>query len=276
MRFVGNPALSKSTFQGFSWAGLPSTNPATGEPDSRPFGAAGPMTLSGTMNKTLIMLLLLVAAAIFAWNVARTQENNVLVLILSVVGFIGGMQVALVTIFNKESSHVTAPIFAVLKGFFLGGVSSVFAHPGIFIQAAGLTYGVLFSLLLVYRPGPRKVTDGMLTGIAAALGGIIVVYLATMVMGSFGWPYPFIHEGGMLGIGLSLTVAAIAAFCLVLDFNSVKEGAAAGAPKYMEWYGSFGLMFTLVWLCIGIFYILAGIAGSDSDYLRAPQRTRQR
>ncbi len=261
----GNPALSNSTFQGLSKAGRQSTSPAMGGPTIRPFGADGVMTLSGTVNKTLIMLLLLVAAAFFTWNQALIQENNALVPILMIGGFIGGFVVALVTIFKKEWSPVTAPIYAVLEGLALGGLSSMLdaAYPGIVIQAVGLTFGVLLSLLLVFRSGLIKVTDNFRMGLVAATGGIFVVYLANMVMGFFGTRIPFIHEGGMFGIGFSLFVVAIAALNLVLDFDFIEQGAAAGAPKYMEWYGSFGLMVTLVWLYIEILNLLTKLQRRD-------------
>ncbi len=241
----GNPALSLDTFRG-----LPGTR-------------GNNMTLSGTVNKTLVMLLLVIAGAFFTWNQALVQTNNSLLPILMIGGAIGGLVVAMVTIFKKEWSPVTAPIYAVLEGLFLGGISSVLnqAYPGIVIQAVGLTFGVALSLLLVYRSGLIKVTDNFRLGIAAATGGIFLVYLASFVMSFFGMRIPFIHESGMIGIGFSLFVVVIAALNLVLDFDFIEHGAASGAPKFMEWYGAFGLMVTLIWLYIEILHLLAKLQG---------------
>jgi uncharacterized YccA/Bax inhibitor family protein len=241
----GNPALSIDTFRG-----MPSTR-------------GDSMSLSGTVNKTMIMLILVIAGAFFTWNQALIQANNALLPILMIGGALGGLVVAMVTIFKKEWSPVTAPIYAVLEGLFLGGISSLLnqAYPGIVIQAVGLTFGVALSLLLVYRSGLIKVTDNFRLGIAAATGGIFLVYLVSFGMSLFGMQMPFIHESGLIGIGFSLFVVAIAALNLVLDFDFIEHGAASGAPKYMEWYGAFGLMVTLIWLYIEILHLLAKLQG---------------
>lgn len=237
----GNPALSIDTFRGM------------------PVTRGDQMTLSGTVNKTMIMLALVVAGAFFTWNQALVQENSALLPILMGVGGIGGLIVAMITIFKKTWAPVTAPIYAVLEGLLLGGLSALLnqAYPGIVIQAVGLTFGVAFSLLLVYRSGLLKVTDNFRLGLAAATGGIFLVYLVSFGMSFFGMQMPFIHESGLIGIGFSLFVVAIAALNLVLDFDFIEHGAESGAPKYMEWYGAFGLMVTLIWLYIEILHLLA-------------------
>jgi uncharacterized YccA/Bax inhibitor family protein len=153
----------------------------------------------------------------------------------------------------------TAPIYALLEGLFLGGISAIFEaqYPGIVIQAVSLTFGTLFCLLLAYRSGIIKVTENFKLGVAAATGGIALIYLATLVLGLFGVRMPFIHESGLIGIGFSLFVVVIAALNLVLDFDFIESGAKSGAPKYMEWYAAFGLMVTLIWLYIEILRLLA-------------------
>ncbi len=243
----GNPALSAATFQG-----LPS---ARGDR----------MTLSGTVNKSLIMLVLVIAGAFFSWNQALVQDNNALLPLLMGGGAIGGLVVALVTVFKKDWAPITAPLYAVLEGLFLGGLSSLLnqAYPGIVIQAVSLTFGVALSLLLVYRSGLIKVTENFRLGITAATGGIFLVYLVNLGMSFFGMRIPFIHEGGLFGIGFSLFVVAIAALNLVLDFDFIEQGAEAGSPKYMEWYGAFGLMVTLIWLYIEILHLLAKMQKRD-------------
>lgn len=241
----GNPALSTSTFEGL------------------PYAQGGRMTLGGTVNKSLIMLALVVAGAFVTWNQALVQENNPLVPLLMMGGLFGGLIAALVTIFKKQWAPVTAPLYAGLEGLALGGISSFFeqAYPGIVMQAVGLTFGVLFSLLLAYQTRLIKVTENFKLGLVAATGGIFVVYLVNMVMGFFGTRIPFIHESGLIGIGFSVFVVAIAALNLVLDFDFIEQGAESGAPKYMEWYGAFGLMVTLVWLYIEILHLLAKLQG---------------
>lgn len=243
----GNPALSAATFQG-----LPIT------PGDR-------MTLSGTVNKTFIMLALVTASAFFTWNQAMVQANNALLPILMGGGAIAGFVVAMVTLFKKEWAPVTSPLYSVCQGLFLGGLSALLeqAYPGIVIQAVGLTFGVAFSLLLVYRSGLIKVTENFRLGIAAATGGIVLVYLVNLVMGFFGTRLPFIHEAGLFGIGFSVFVVAIAALNLVLDFDFIEHGAESGAPRYMEWYGAFGLMVTLIWLYIEILHLLAKLQRRD-------------
>jgi uncharacterized YccA/Bax inhibitor family protein len=176
-----------------------------------------------------------------------------------VAGVLGGFVVAMVTIFKKEWSPVTAPIYALLEGLALGGISAAMElrYPGIAIEAVGLTFGTLFVLLLAYRSGLIPVTQKLRMGIVAATGGIAVFYLMEMVLGIFGIHFAAINGSGLIGIGFSLFVVAIAALNLVLDFDFIESGVQAGAPKYMEWYGAFGIMVTLVWLYIEILRLLS-------------------
>ena len=211
------------------------------------------MTIQGTTNKTLILLALAVFSANWTWaNITTTLP---LVIPAAIIGFI----VAMVTIFKKEWAGITAPAYALIEGVVLGGVSAMFEkqYPGIVIQAISLTFGTLFCLLVAYKSRMIKVTDNFRLGIVAATGGIMVIYVISMVMGFFGARIPFIHESGPLGIGFSLFVVVIAALNLVLDFDFIEKGAEYGAPKYMEWYGAFGLIVTLVWLYLEILRLLA-------------------
>ena len=178
-------------------------------------------------------------------------------------GAIGGFVVALITIFKKQWAAFTAPLYALLEGLFLGGFSAIFEakYPGIVIQAVTLTFGTLFCLLLAYRSGLIKATENFKLGVVAATGGIALIYMATIFLGFFGVRMPFIHESGTIGIAFSLFVVVIAALNLVLDFDFIENGAARGAPKYMEWYAAFGLMVTLIWLYIEILRLLAKLRG---------------
>ena len=172
----------------------------------------------------------------------------------------------LITVFKSEWAAVTAPIYALLEGLLVGGLSAVFnvAYPGIVVQAVGLTFGVMAVMLLAYRSGLIQATEKFKVGVIAATGGIALLYLVSMVMSMFGKSIGFIHEGGTFGILFSGFVVVIAALNLILDFDFIKQGVDRGAPKHMEWYGAFALTVTLVWLYLEILRLLeqaAQIAG---------------
>lgn len=224
---------------------------------------ADTMTVQGTVNKTLILLLLVCVSAAWTWNryfsAAEPSQAMADVSLWMIGGAIGGFIMAIVTIFKKSWAGVTAPIYALLEGLLLGGLSATFEarYPGIVIQAVGLTFGTLFCLLVAYSSRLIKVTQNFRLGVVAATGGIALFYLASFVLGFFGIQIPYIHESGLIGIGFSLFVVVVAALNLVLDFDFIEQGAAQGAPKYMEWYGAFGLIVTLVWLYLEILRLLS-------------------
>jgi len=238
----GNPALSDATF-GKEGAAIGKV-----------------MTLQGTVNKTGILLALLVICAFYTWNIFFQTGNPAAVMPLAIGGAIGGLIFALITIFKKTWAGITAPIYAGLEGLFLGGISAIFEakYPGIVIQATGLTLGTLASLLLLYKMGIIKPTENFRLMIVSATMGIGVLYLISFVMNMFGSTgIGFIHSNGLFGIGFSLFVVAIAALNLVLDFDFIEQGAEQGAPKYMEWFGAFALMVTLIWLYLEMLRLLA-------------------
>ncbi len=242
----GNPALKESTFLDLG----------SGTVVSRDGGA---MTLNGTVNKTGVLLLLCVLTAAFAWNQVSSEAGIVNAGPYVWGGAIGGLILALITTFKKTWAPITAPMYALVEGFFLGAISAMFElrFPGIVFQAVLLTFGTLFALLFAYRSGLIKATENFKLGVVAATGGIFLVYLATIVLGFFGINIPMIHENGLVGIAFSLFVVVIAALNLVLDFDFIENGVEQGAPKYMEWYGAFGLMVTLVWLYIEFLRLLS-------------------
>jgi len=174
-------------------------------------------------------------------------------------GLFGGFVVALATIFKPNWAPLTAPIYALLEGLALGGISAMFerTYPGVAIQAMGLTFGTLFVMLLAYKTGMIRATQGFKLGVIAATGGIALLYLVEMVLGGF-LPHP--GSGNQrkrrCRVGFSLFVVVIAALNLVLDFDMIETGVKGGAPKYMEWYGAFGLMVTLIWLYLEILRLL--------------------
>jgi uncharacterized YccA/Bax inhibitor family protein len=181
------------------------------------------------------------------------------------VGVIGGLIFAFATIFKKTWAPVTAPIYALLEGLVLGSVSAILEvrFPGIAIQAVSLTFGTMVALLLAYRSGLIRVTDKFRLGIVAATGGIALFYVIEMILGFFGVHFTAVNGGGAIGIGFSVFVVIIAALNLVLDFDFIESGARAGAPKYMEWYGAFGLMVTLIWLYFEILRLLSKLRSRD-------------
>ena len=178
---------------------------------------------------------------------------------LVAIGGIGGFIVAMVTIFKKQWAPITAPLYALLEGLLLGGVSAMFEmrFHGIAIQAVSLTFGTLVVMLLAYRSGLIKVNDKMRLGIVAATGGIAVFYLIQFVLGFFGFRFNAVNGSGPIGIIFSLVVVGVAAMNLVLDFDLIEQGARWNAPKYMEWYSGFALMITLVWLYFELLRLLS-------------------
>ncbi len=221
---------------------------------------AQPMTIAGTVNKTSMLLALVVVPAVYTWTLFfKNPENPAAVFPWMFGGLVAGFVLALVTVFKHAWAPVTAPLYAVAEGLLLGGLSAIFEaqFPGIVIQAVGLTFGTLFALLMAYKSGVIKATENFKLGIVAATGGIALLYLVSMGLSFFGKQMPYIHESGPIGIGFSLFVVVIAALNLVLDFDFIEKGAERGAPKYMEWYGAFGLMVTLIWLYMEFLRLLA-------------------
>jgi uncharacterized YccA/Bax inhibitor family protein len=246
---TSNPALGEGTFRELAGAQYGGVIDETTR-----------MTLNGTVNKTGILLLCAMATAAYTWHSFIQSRDPADVMPSMLIGGIGGFIVAMVTIFKKEWSPVTSPIYALLEGLVLGGLSALLElrFPGIAIQAVALTFGTLFVMLLAYRSGLIRVTQKFRLGIIAATGGIMVFYLLQMLLGFFGVPmFSSVNGNGFIGIGFSLFVVAIAALNLVLDFDFIEQGVHFGAPKYMEWYGAFGIMVTLVWLYIEILRLLS-------------------
>ena len=242
----GNPALGESTFLDLGTGAVVRND-------------AGTMTLNGTVNKTAFLLVLTLVAAMYTWS--RFFAGDVAGLMPFIWGgMIGGLVVALVTVFKKEWSPFTAPLYAVLEGLAIGAISAVFEQrfPGIVRQAVGLTFGTLAALLLAYRSGLVRATENFKLGVVAATGGIMLLYLVNIGMRLFGFDgMGFIHDSSWMGIGFSAVVVVVAALNLVLDFDFIEQGVEHGAPKYMEWYGAFGLLVTLVWLYLEILRLLS-------------------
>lgn len=234
----GNPVLSEEIFK--KGVSLSASDEA--------------MTVSGAVNKTTILFLILLIGASLTWYqpVAAAQPWMLL-------GVFGGLIAALVTVFKKEWAAITAPLYAFLEGLFLGGLSSIYAsaYDGLVLEAVTLTFGTFAAMLILYRTGIIKVTEKLRFGIFAATGGIALVYFASMILGFFGISVSLINGTGLFGIGFSLIVVGVAAMNLLLDFDFIQQGAEYNAPKYIEWYAAFGLMVTLIWLYIEFLRLLS-------------------
>ncbi len=255
---TGNPALSDKVFN-----------------SSRTVAPTDVMTLEGTVNKTIISILLTTIAAYWSWS--HPAEMGGLTFLFLIAGFI----LALVIIFKKTLAPLLTPVYAIVEGFALGTISLMYAtataenpamvvqgtmppNTTIVFQAVSLTFGTLFCLLMAYRSGLIKATENFKLGIVAATGAIALIYILTMVLGLFGVHMTFLHDSGMFSIGFSLVVVVVAALNLVLDFDFIENAAESkSVPKYMEWYGAFGLLVTLIWLYLEILRLLAKLQSRD-------------
>ncbi|MBA3957305.1 MAG: Bax inhibitor-1/YccA family protein [Parachlamydiaceae bacterium] len=218
------------------------------------------MTMQGVVVKTALLLLLALLTAGWTWvQFYKNASNPSAVSPWMIGGALGGFALALVTAFKPAWSSITAPLYALFQGLFIGGLSAIMelSFPGIVMQATILTFGTLLAMLAAYQSGFIRATDGFKRGIIAATGGIAILYLASFALSFFGIQIPFIFGNGAIGIGFSIVVVIIAALNFVLDFDFIEQGARRGAPKYMEWYAGFALMVTLIWLYIEFLRLLS-------------------
>lgn len=248
----GNPALNEKTFTEAENLSLSSST--------------GYMTLEGTVQKTAILLALLTVGAAWTWHIYFTAGSPSAVLPWLIGGGIAGLILSFITIFNKQQAAIFAPLYAICEGLTLGGISGLYEsqYPGIVINAVGLTIATFAALLFAYATRLIKATENFKLGVFAATCGIGIVYLADFVLRMFHVSIPYIHDSGPIGIGISVFIVIIAALNLVMDFDFIEQGAAGRVPKYMEWYGSFGLIVTLVWLYLEILRLLSKAGRSRS------------
>ncbi|HXS20306.1 MAG TPA: Bax inhibitor-1/YccA family protein [Steroidobacteraceae bacterium] len=244
VRRTGNPGLNERTF---------ASQPRLG------VGVEG-MTLKGTIDKSFLMLVVLMVAALWPWS-QMTGGDLDAVSSTMLLGLVGGFVLALIISFKATLAPYLALPYAALEGLAVGGISAVLEtrYHGIAIQAVGLTFGVLAVLLFAYRMRWVRATAQFRAMVIGATGGIALLYIATMVLGFFHVSVPVLYAATPLGIGISLVIVGIAALNLVLDFDLIERGVTGGAPKYMEWYAAFGLMVTLVWLYIEILRLLSKV-----------------
>lgn len=247
----GNPTLSENKFRDTVLADVLTHENA--------------MTLKGTLNKFGFLFLMVLGTAFYSWK-EFADGGNVVPLIWT--GALGGLVVAIVLVFKKEWAPYLAPLYALLEGLFIGAISSMYNYafaekaPNLIINAVGLTFGVAIAMYLLYSFRIIKATEKFKSIVITATVGIAIFYVLVMVLRMFGFDnMPFLHEGSVFGILFSLFVVSIAALNLILDFDMIEKGTEMGAPKYMEWYGAFGLLVTIIWLYLEILRLLSKISG---------------
>ena len=217
--------------------------------------ADGVMTVDGAVNKTFLLGALLTATAVYSFFFPSQ--------LFMLGGAIGGFVLVMIMSFKPQMSGTLAPVYALLEGLFIGSVTAIYAGGfglGLVFNAILGTIAVLFMMLFVYKAGIIKVNQKFRAGMMMAVGAIFLVYLLNIVLGFFGMSVPYLHEGGPIGIGISVVIIAVASLMLLLDFDSIERGAAMRAPKYMEWFTAMGLIVTLVWLYIEILSLLARLS----------------
>ena len=218
----------------------------------------GRMTQAGAVNKSIILGLILLVGAVIGFLYA----NPIIVFGGAIVGLI----LVVVMSFKQNLSPTLAPVYAAVEGLFVGGVSGYYAlaaFPGIIFQAVALTMAVFFLMLFLYKSGAIKVTQKLRAGVMMATGAVLVVYVLSFALSFFGIAIPYLHEGGMIGIGISLLIIGVASMNLLLDFDNFKKGEEYGLPAYMEWFCAVGLIVTIVWLYLEILRLLALLSSSD-------------
>ena len=240
----GNPALTKDTFQDIDKVAKEEENI---------------MTLQGTVNKTGILLLSVIVSVLYTWNLFTSTLDFATIMPYFWTGTIGGLILGFIIVYNMDWSPFLAPVYAILQGLSLGGLSAAVDHifPGIVMQALLLTFGICVVLLIIYKLKIIKPTENFKLIVASATGGLALYYLANFGLSLAGIELPFIHENNTSGIIFSLFAVVLASMNLVVDFDFIEQGAERRSPKYMEWYGAFGLMVTIIWLYIEILRLLA-------------------
>lgn len=240
---MANPSFSQKTLQNLDYSDT----------------SAGKMSIAGTIQKIGILLAILLIAAVFSWDAMVSNKPYAPGMIP--IGFGGGLVTAIILVFKKEWGSALAPTYAICEGLALGAMSSFYGELSFY--AIVLTMGVLLIMYALYAAKILQATQKFAMIVLSATGGVFLLYLVTWILSFFNIQMPYIHESGLIGIGLSGIIVVIAAMNLILDFGLIDEGAKYGAPKYFEWYAAFGLLVTLVWLYLEILRLLAKISSRD-------------
>ena len=242
---TSNPALRQDAFRGFTGVGTDR------------------MTINGTIGKSLILLILVLFSFTFTWN-GVSQGTAGSAYALTFGGMIVGLILSLVISFKQTTAPFLAPVFALAEGLFLGGVSASYElaygsqyGTGIAVQALLGTICVFGVMLTLFRSGVIKVTDRFRAVVGTAMLSIFALYLVSFLLSFARVQIPGIFGSGLVGIGFSLVVIGVASLMLVIDFDMIQRGASGGAPKYMEWYGAFALLVTIVWIYLEMLRLLS-------------------
>ncbi|HEY9676854.1 MAG TPA: Bax inhibitor-1/YccA family protein [Drouetiella sp.] len=220
----------------------------------------GTMTLNGTALKAGLLGALLVVSAAVPWHMFFSTNASVSALTpYMLVGLLGGLITAFATIYNKHLAPILSPLYAIFEGLALGAISAIFEYryPGVAIMAIGTSFAVLGAFLFAYSTKIVRPSANFLQAVMLATGGIALYYIAALVMSLFGMHMPLMNDSGWLSIGVSIFTSLIAGLNLFIDFNFIEESCEQGAPKYMEWYGAFGIMLTMVWLYMELLRLMA-------------------
>lgn len=227
---------------------------------------AGTMTVRGSIMKFGFLLFMVIAGAAYTWHLYYTNQQSTMMTLLW-VGVIGGLVSVVAISFKPTLAQYLSPLYGILEGFVLGAISAILneafseKYPGLVLQAVGLTFGVAIAMFLLYNFRVIKATQRFKSTVFAATLGIAIFYGLTLLLRLFHVNIPFMYDSSMLGIGISIFIVAIAALNLIIDFDMIEQGAKMGAPKFMEWYGAFGLLVTLIWLYLEILKLLSRFAG---------------
>ncbi len=254
---MANPVLTDKAFRapatGAGWAAPPT---------STRYGAgvgtgSDVMTMSGTVNATGILFAILMVGGIAGWRLTTPSTGRGAGIMI--VAMLAALVFAVITSFKPHVARTTAPIYALLEGVALGAISKFYesTYNGIVVQALGATAAVFAVMLVLYKSRIIKVTDRFRKVVVGATMGLFLFYGVSLLLRLFNVNVPFLNSSSGGGIVFSLLVVGLAAFNLALDFDIIERGVQAGAPKYMEWYGGFGLMVTIVWLYLEMLRLLS-------------------
>lgn len=250
--------MSREMLNDKTFTGLGTAQPIAipGRPDR---AVTGVMTINGVVTRAVFLLGLTVVAATFGWSRAASVTGTIQTVLL--VGLLGLIVLSLATARKPQLAVVTGPVYAVVMGVWTGVISHYYeaAYPGIVLQAVFATFSVFLACLVLYVTRIVKVTDRFVFVVSVATGGILVMYVASIVANLFGANLTFLTSPSPLGILLSVVICIVAALNLFLDFRFIEEGAQRGAPTYMAWYSAFGLLATLIWLYLEILRLLGKI-----------------
>ena len=248
----GNPALQPSQFESQLRFATPSSV----------------MTVNGAVVRTAILTGLLAVTGVVSFGLCHPENGTAsqgLKFGMIIGGLVGSLVCGLSLFFSQRIAPFVAPVYAVCEGMLLGAIAGFYENRlhGIIPQAVLLTVGLLGVMLLAYSTGVIRATPFVAKMIVLSTGAICLTYLISMVSGLLGYPIPYIHSNGPIGIGFSAVVVGIAAFNFILDFDMIESGAKAQSPKYMEWYAAYGLLVTLAWLYLEVLRLLAKIRSND-------------